>query len=208
MLKRISSISGKASRPQTRQLIVPLDSIIFRTSKNSDSARFNFKVGNEGNESISLSNWSINGNGFELLTKPKSIPPGQSVNIKLAHTATTQGISKTGQLNFSTNADQQQNVSLPIQVNEPTRTTIKNENAKNQFTVYPNPANGEVYVEFPKVADYELTFTSLSGQLVKQLTVKDSDQRIINFKPNGNDVLLLNIKEGNRNYKKRIFIAR
>ncbi len=207
-LERISSISGTASRPQTRQLIVPLDSVIFRTSKNSDSARFNFEVGNEGNEPISLSNWTVKGNGFDLLTKPNSIPPGQSVKIKVAHISTTQGISKTGQLNFSTNADQQQNVSLPIQVNEPISTTAKNENAKNQFTVYPNPANGEVYVKFPRVGDYELTFTNLSGQLVKQLTVKDSNHRIINFKPNGNNVLLLNIKEGNNNYKKRIFIAR
>ena len=68
---------------------------------------------------------------------------------------------------FNVNIDSFSLLSLKINYTELTNSTIERAIDKNLFNMYPNPSNGELYIESSFIKPYYINIFSIQGQLVK-----------------------------------------
>ena len=162
-LKRITTISGNSVAVPVHNLYVSRDTIDMRNKV--DSTLFTTTIVNQGNEAITLTNFSISNTtnfDFEYAQSDRLLLPGEGYEIEIRVIPTiVSGVSET--LSIETDIPAMPNVEIALLGEWSTLNTedlAGNANVK----VFPNPSTGEVSLIWENHDKYVVTVFGLKGE--------------------------------------------
>lgn len=145
---------------------------------------------------------------------PLSVNAGSSQNISESHSGFTIG----NVTEFSYNL-WNHNVEVVINVENTATKTILNaematinlvgldETSLLKASVFPNPANDQLFIGLEEMADFQVVLTNSIGQVVAEQSVSNSDRTSIDTERIAAGVYLLSVTSGNKTSTQRISIS-
>lgn len=186
-LERIHSITSNSVAPVVSLLDIPEDTIIYGTIPVSTPVTYNFVVVNNGNVSVSFTNFALSNPALTFATAANdtTLAPGEGLNIGIT-CFTTNVDSIRAFLSFNTNASGHVNVSVPIFINDNIFTMIGE--TENIFQVFPNPAHDFITLSAGNASDIRWLLSDITGK-----SVQHGDSRLIDVSSVSRGIYILKV---------------
>lgn len=167
-LERIHSVTTFSIEPLQPSLDFPEDTIAYGNIAPLSTAIFRYLIVNDGNSSVTLSNFALSQPAlFSFLAGGSNLvlQPGEAHAVDIACTPSTND-SIRAFLTYQTSLAGQQNVSVPIFVNDPIVNSIVDPQ-KDSFVLFPNPVDDYLAVRFGSDVPRSFELTDAYGRVLR-----------------------------------------
>ncbi len=180
-IERINSLSAFSTAPLIASLDITQDTIIYGSVSPGNATDFHLVLVNRGNTVVSMSQFNLSHSGilsFISGGNDTTLNPGESLSLDIRYLSSASD-SVRGWLSFQTNVAGQNQVNIPIFVNDQVFTEIS-ETSTRTFNVFPNPVSDQINIIFSTEPNGTSTVElySVSGSVLKSLNISDSSKEI------------------------------
>ncbi|MEM9023495.1 MAG: endonuclease, partial [Bacteroidota bacterium] len=165
-LERITNLVGTTAEPDLSSVFIPQASVQFGVVGQMAIEPFNWVIMNDGNRTVSLDNFAV-GTSVYAIENPPSGPvdlePGEDLTLRILMDSTISlGGLRLDTLTFTTDLAAMPEITVPI-AGEVVASVTGPSRAPN-WSMYPNPASGNVTIAWPDAASRQLRLVDVAGR--------------------------------------------